>query len=169
MNQEKNQASTIWTAKEIAKMAVVTSLYVVITITFSVFSFGVIQVRLSEMFNYLALYNKRYIWAVTLGVALANIASPQGIIDVVVGSVCTLLVLLINQRLTRNISKMSHKMVVTALVFAFSMFTVAGQLTFLYDAPFFANWLIIGVGELLSMTIGGIMIYWVGKRIDLTK
>ena len=45
------------------------------------------------MFNYLSLYNKRYIAAVTAGVALANIASPLGLIDVVVGSVSTLIVL----------------------------------------------------------------------------
>nr|WP_246042916.1 hypothetical protein [Enterococcus viikkiensis] len=45
-------------------------------------------------------------------------------------------------------------MIVTALIFAFSMFTVAGQLSFFYQAPFFFNWLVIGLGELLSMSLG---------------
>jgi uncharacterized membrane protein len=59
--------------------------------------------------------------------------------------------------------------VLTAIVFAVSMFTVAGQLTFLYGLPFFYNWLIIGLGELLSMTVGGMIVYTLGKKIDLTK
>jgi uncharacterized membrane protein len=60
-------------------------------------------------------------------------------------------------------------MIVTALLFSFSMFTIAGQLTVLYQAPFFFNWLIIGLGELLSMGLGGVLIYLINKRIDLTK
>ncbi len=169
MNTEKTRSVTHWTTQETAKMALVTSLYVVITIFLAVISFGAVQIRLSEMFNYLALYNKRYIWAVTLGVAIANLASPNGLIDVVVGSSCTFFVLLINHQLTKRMKQLKSKMVVTAIVFALSMFTVAGQLTILYDLPFFYNWLVIGIGELISMTVGGIIIYMIGEKIDLTK
>ena len=63
---------------------------------------------------------------------MANIASPLGLIDVVVGSVSTLIVLLINYKSLVAIKNMKIKMAVTACVFAFSMFTVAGQLTILY-------------------------------------
>lgn len=169
MNNHEVRSASRWTTKETAKMALVASLYVVVTVFLAVISFGAVQIRLSEMFNYLALYNKRYIWAVTVGVAIANIASPNGLIDVVVGSICTLFVLLFNQWLTKRMKSMKNKIVVTALVFAVSMFTVAGQLTILYQAPFFYNWLIIGLGELVSMTIGGVIIHFIGKRIDLTK
>ena len=121
------------------------------------------------MFNFLPLFNKRYTIAVTLGVAIANLASPLGIVDVLFGSVSTLIVLLICRAVTKRITSLKKKMIVTTLIFAFSMFTVAGQLTFFYQAPFFFNWLIIGLGELLSMSLGGILIYLVNKRIDLTK
>src|SRR5699024_12165256 len=59
-------------AYELTKMSLVASLYVVVTMMLAVFSFGAIQLRLSEMFNYLALYNKRYVISVTLGVVFAN-------------------------------------------------------------------------------------------------
>ncbi|KAF1297876.1 hypothetical protein BAU15_08200 [Enterococcus sp. JM4C] len=169
MNQNKTRTTTRWTVSETARMALITGLYVVITVFLSVISFGAIQIRLSEMFNYLSLYNKRYIIAVTLGVAIANMASPLGIIDVVVGSVSTFIVLVVNYYVTRNLKNMKHKMIVTAILFAFSMFTVAGQLTILYDAPFFLNWVVIGAGELASMTVGGIIIHWASKKIDFTK
>ncbi len=89
MEKNNTRSAKRWTTTDVTRMALVTGLYVAVTLVLSVFSFGVIQIRLSEMFNYLSLYNKRYIVAVTAGVALANIASPLGLIDVVVGSVST--------------------------------------------------------------------------------
>lgn len=170
MNLEKSSAQR-WTTTDTAKMAVVTGLYVAVTIVLSVISFGAIQLRVAEMFNYLPLFNKRYTIAVTLGVAIANLASPLGIgiVDVALGSVSTLIVLLICRGITRKVTNLKKKMIITAFLFAFLMFTVAGQLTFFYQAPFLLNWLIIGLGELLSMSLGGIIIYLINKRIDLTK
>ena len=52
---------------------------------------------------------------------------------------------------------------------ALSMFTVAGPLTFFYQLPFWYTWLTVGLGELLSMTVGGILIYVLNKKIQLVK
>ncbi|MDH6363251.1 putative membrane protein [Enterococcus sp. PF1-24] len=169
MNNQESRSVTHWTTAEITKIALVASLYVALTVLLSVISFGAVQIRLSEMFNYLALYNKRYVWAVTIGVLIANLASPNGLMDVVVGSICTFLVLQFSRWATKNIQSLKLKMVLTAIIFAISMFTVAGQLKILFDAPFFENWWLIAIGELLSMTIGGLIIYFVGERIDLTE
>lgn len=156
-------------AIELTKIALVTSLYVTVTIVLAVFSFGLIQFRLSEMFNYLALYHKRYVIAVTLGVVIANFMSPTWVLDVPIGGLSTFLVLILCRYLTRDIKSDLYKMMITAIVFSISMFTVAGQLTFLFDMPFFATWLIVGLGELVSMAIGGIFIYLLSKKIDLSS
>ncbi|MGE7694294.1 QueT transporter family protein [Lysinibacillus sp. NPDC094177] len=163
----KNSSRTSVT--ELTKTALVAALYVAVTVLLSVISFGAVQLRLSEMFNYLALYNKRYVLAVTLGVVLANFMSPTWILDVPIGGIATFLVLILCRRVTKNITNVIVKMVITALIFSISMFTVAGQLTILYDLPFWATWFTVGVGELLSMTVGGITIYLLNKKIDLTK
>ena len=145
---EKVRSEAVWTTREVTKMALVAALYVAVTFVLQPVGYGNIQFRVAEMFNFLALANKRYVWAVTIGCGIANLASPNGLLDVVVGSSCTFFV--------------------TAFIFALSMFTVAAQLTLLYQAPFFFNWLTIGIGELLSMTIGGILIYLLAQKIDLT-
>lgn len=88
---------------ELTKTSLVAALYVTVTLMLSVISFGAVQLRLSEMFNYLALYNKRYVLAVTLGVVIANFMSPTWLLDVPIGGIGTLLVLLLCRRLTRNI------------------------------------------------------------------
>ena len=56
----------------LAKTAIVAAIYVVMTLMLSPLSFGIVQVRFSEMLNYTALFNRRYVWAVTLGVFLAK-------------------------------------------------------------------------------------------------
>lgn len=169
MNQSHTSSSARIDLAELTKVAIVTALYVVVTLLLAVISFGAIQLRLSEMFNYLALFHKRYVVAVTLGVVFANFMSPTWVLDVPIGGISTLIVLLICRAVTKRMKNDIAKMVVTAIIFSISMFTVAGQLYILLDFPFFHTWLFVGMGELFSMTIGGIIIYFINKRIDLTK
>lgn len=169
MNQSYTSRSTSINLVELTKIAIVTSLYVVVTLLLAVISFGAIQLRLSEMFNYLALYHKRYVVAVTLGVVFANFMSPTWVLDVPIGGMSTLFVLVLCRSVTKGMKHTISKMIVTAIIFALSMFTVAGQLYILLDFPFFHTWLFVGLGELFSMTIGGIIIYFIHKRIDLTR
>jgi uncharacterized membrane protein len=168
-----NQTETNYTSSkpiaELTKISLVAALYVAITVTLAVISYGAIQLRLSEMFNYLALFHKRYVIAVTLGVLIANFMSPTWMLDVPIGSIATFLTLILCRAITKNVQNVRMKMVITAIIFALSMFTIAGQLTIVYDLPFFFTWFTVGVGELLSMTVGGFIIYLLSQKIDLTK
>lgn len=158
---------------DLAKVAVVAALYVVVTIVLAPFSFGAYQLRLSETFNHLALFNKRYVLAVTLGVAIANIASPLGVLDIIWGSFQTLVMLLLVRLFTRNVSSLIVKMIIAILVTTFMMWMIALELAVVgnhaFWPTFWAAWLSTGVGELLSMTVGAILVYLVNKRIDLSK
>lgn len=154
---------------ELAKMAIVASLYVAVTMMLAVVSFGAVQLRLSEMFNYLALFHKRYVIAVTAGVVLANFFSPTWFLDVPVGGIATFIVLIICRTATKNMASYKMKFFWTAIIFAVSMFTVAGQLTLLYGLPFWITWLTVGAGELLSMTVGAAIMLALSKKIDFTK
>ncbi len=154
---------------EMTKTALVAAVYVAVTLLLAVISFGAIQFRMAEMFNYLALFNKRYVAAVTLGVVIANFMSPTWILDVPIGGIATFLMLILCRAVTKNMKNDIWKIAVTAVLFALSMFTVAGQLTILFDLPFWATYLTAGLGELLSMTVGGVLIYFISKKIDLTK
>ena len=169
MNISTLKSSPRVAVSELTKIALVAALYVAVTVILAVISFGAVQLRLSEMFNYLALYNKRYVVAVTAGVVIANFMSPTWILDVPIGGIGTLLVLLLCRRVTRNIKSDVLKMGVTAIIFSLSMFTVAGQLTILHGFPFWLTYFTVGVGELLSMTVGGIIMHSLHKKIDFTK
>ncbi|MDY0404205.1 QueT transporter family protein [Virgibacillus sp. 179-BFC.A HS] len=169
MHKSVSHAPFSTSVMEMTKISLVAALYVVVTAWLAVFSFGAIQLRLSEMFNYLALYNKRYVFAITAGVVIANFMSPTWMLDVPIGGTATFLVLIFCRLVTKRIKNEPMKIAVTAIIFAVSMFTVAGQLAIVLDLPFFYTWLTVGLGELLSMTVGGILIYFVGKKIDLSR
>ncbi|HJF79963.1 MAG TPA: QueT transporter family protein [Enterococcus cecorum] len=169
MHQEKPQTIANSKTLELAKSAIVAALYVALTVVLAPFSYGAIQVRIAEMFNFLPLYNKRYIWAVTVGVFISNLFSQVGPIDLVVGTLSTLFVLLINVKVTENMKSMKQKMAVSTIICAVSMFTIAAELTLVAGLPFFYSWLTIGVGEFIAMAVGSLIIYAVGKKIDLTK
>lgn len=114
----------------LAKTAIVAAIYVVMTLMLSPLSFGIVQVRFSEMLNYTALFNRRYVWAVTLGVFLANLASPTAILDVPIGTIGTLAFILLSRWLAKFVHQKWAKFAIMGVLFALSMFTVASSLIY---------------------------------------
>src|SRR5699024_1329639 len=138
-------------------------------IVLSDFSFGAIKIRLSELFNSLVLFHKSYVVAITLGVVIVNFLSSTWFLVVPFGGIALFLVLVISILATKCIKNLKIKLAITVVIFTLSMFTVAGQLHFVFDMPFWVTYATVGLGELLSMTIGGIFIYFLNKKLDLTK
>lgn len=155
--------------QEMTKVGLVAALYVAVTLVLAVISFGTVQLRLSEMFNYLVLFHKRYIVAVTLGVVLANFLSPMWWIDVPIGGTATLIVLIICRIVTKNMKNLVMKLIITGVLFTVSMFTVAAQIAVVSEAPFWPIYGMVAVGEAFSMLVGGVTIYLLQKKINFAK
>lgn len=77
--------------EKIVIIAVVAALYAALTLALSPISFGPIQFRIAEVMTLLPLLGKEYIIALTIGCFLANLFGPVGIIDVIFGTVATLI------------------------------------------------------------------------------
>ena len=153
----------------LAKAGVVAGLYVAITLLLAPFSFGAVQLRLSELFNNLSVFNKRYIRAVTLGCAIANLTSPLGVVDVIFGSLGTLVMTSLSYYLTRNVESVPKKLAICVIICALMSWSVALELYFVSKAPFWMTYLTVGIGELISMAIGAIIVYGISKVIDLSE
>ena len=65
VNNQKKQSLV-----SLTKAGIVAALYAALTLVLSPISYGAMQIRLSEIFNNLAVFNKRYIWALTIGCAI---------------------------------------------------------------------------------------------------
>ena len=77
--------------KKLCRSAVISALYVAITLIFAPFAFGPLQVRPAEAFCLLPLFFPESIVGLTVGCALSNLASPFILYDLPFGSLATLL------------------------------------------------------------------------------
>lgn len=80
-------------AKKIVRISIIAALYVVLTYSLPALAYGPIQFRFSEVMTLLAFIHPFYILPLTLGCFIANLGSPFGIIDVIVGTTASFLAL----------------------------------------------------------------------------
>ncbi|GBG96703.1 QueT transporter family protein [Lactococcus termiticola] len=160
--------------------AIVCALYIIVTYLMASFNLAVgpIQFRLSEMFNFMAFYNKRYLWAVTLGVAISNVIVPGnlGLVDFLVGGGSTLIFLGLGVLITKRLEgkrilggAVNLRFLVFSVFFAISMVTIAAELHFMLQLPFWITWATLAGGEFVSLIIGMFIIEQINRHIDLRQ
>lgn len=157
------------TLTELTRTALVAALYAVLTLSLFMFSYGAIQLRLSETLNNLAVFNKRYVVALTIGCAIANLWSPMGIWDVIFGSMGTLVMTGLSYYFSRFVTKTWHKLAISVVICTLSTWSVALELNLISHAPFWPTYLTVAIGEFISMIIGAILFGLLSRRIDLTN
>lgn len=135
--------------KSIAQIAILAALYVAINYAFAFMSFGNIQFRLAEMLVLLVFYNRKYAISVVLGCVIANIGSPLGWIDIVVGSGSTLIACLMMMPFKRNIWIASLAPTITCVL-------VAWELSYVFGTPFWYNVATVLPCEFAVVTIVGV-------------
>lgn len=109
--------------RQLTLNSMITAIYLVIAIFLP--SYGPVQLRLTEMFAHLPLYNRKYTIGLVLGVALANMRSEFGIYDVFFGTLHTVLSVWLTSKLVKEHDSMKKKMVINALVFSAMSFILA--------------------------------------------
>ena len=156
--------------KSLTKVGITAALYVVLTLVVAPFSFGAFQFRVSEIFNHLIDLNKRYIWALTIGCAIANMASPLGPIDILVGTSGTLISGLLIYAINKHVSNLKAKLAVSTIIpTVVGMIPIALELHYVQHLPFWLTYGTSMVGEIISCLVGAFLVYGLSKRIDLTK
>ena len=90
-----NQTSSV---RKLVRCALVAALYVALCLALAPFSYGAVQVRVAEALCLLPVFGPEYIVAVTLGCLLANFLGSS-LIDVVFGTLATLLACLVTYKL----------------------------------------------------------------------
>jgi uncharacterized membrane protein len=82
----------------VTRSAVISALYFCITMLTAPISFGPIQIRIGESMTLLPVLFPEASIGLAIGCALANISSPFGILDVIVGSTVTLVAGLLSSK-----------------------------------------------------------------------
>ena len=121
--------------RQLTLNAMIAAIYVVITIFLP--SYGPLQLRLTEMFAHLPMFNKKYSIGLILGVAIANIRSEFGIYDIIFGTLHTALSLLIVFFIIKESDSLMKKMLINTAVFTAMSFILALMVSILTDEIFF--------------------------------
>ena len=83
----------------VSQTAIIAAIYVVITVLFSYISFGVFQVRISEALTLLPVLTPAAIPGLFIGAFLGNILGTGNVIDMVFGSLATLIAAILTYRI----------------------------------------------------------------------
>ncbi|MGL4738195.1 MAG: QueT transporter family protein [Cellulosilyticaceae bacterium] len=75
--------------KRMVKVALVAALYATLTVALAPISYGSLQFRVAEVLVLLAFFDPFYIGGLTLGCLIANLLGPNGLMDVVFGTIAT--------------------------------------------------------------------------------
>ncbi|MCD6183938.1 MAG: QueT transporter family protein [Thermovirga sp.] len=139
----KEAWSKITTPKGIAKAAIIGAAYAMLTIFFAPISYGPVQVRVSEALTLLPWLWVEAIPGLFIGCVIANFAGGFGIIDVVFGSLATLVAAMLTRKMPSKITAAIPPVVVNAVI-------VGAYLSFLTDFSWQAAMLYVGAGEVVA-------------------
>jgi len=89
------QNNKYFNVKIIAANGIIAGLYAAITIACGPLSYEFMQIRISELLNLLVFFNPSYTIGLTLGCLLANLFSTVGPLDVIFGTLTTLVACLL--------------------------------------------------------------------------
>ena len=151
-------------SKTLARIGLIAALYVVITIVLHPISYSNIQVRLSEILTLLPFF-MGYPAAIGLwiGCMIANIFGGLGLIDIIFGSLITLIAGLFTARASSLYEASIYPIV-------FNAFGVALILKITSDLPYLWTALSVGLGQFIAIFVIGIPIMkLLNKKIDLKE
>lgn len=156
--------------KTLVTNGLVAALYIAVSMLIQPFGFTNIQFRLSELFNHLIVFNKKYFAGIILGVFLANLLlSPLGIYDLIFGVGMSAIALLMTMAVGRFVKNIWLRMIANTIIFTFNMWIIALMLYLALDLPFMFTWLTAAAGEFVVMAIGMPIIYALHKRMKFDK
>ena len=126
----------------------IAAIYVVLNIIFASISYGPIQIRIAESLTVLPFIDPSAIIGLFVGCILANILGPVGMVDIIGGSLCTL----VAAYLTYKLKNPKLAPLPPVLINAFG---VSIYLHLLFDLPYWITVLYIGMGEIIACYILG--------------
>ena len=148
----------------ICQAAVIAALYVVLTSVFSAFASGVIQVRVSEALTILPAFTPAAIPGLVIGCLLSNTLTGCVLLDIIFGSVATLIGALGSYALRR------HTWLVPIPPIVSNMIIVPFVLRYAYGATDAFPFMIatVGAGEIISCYLLGMILYGALKKVNHT-
>lgn len=148
--------------QHLTRAAAVGAAYAVLSLFSSVFSltFGVVQCRFSEALCVLPFFFPETVWGLFAGCLITNLLSPYGLLDLIVGSLATLIAALLTARCRKKwLAPLPPVVLNTLLVGAVIAYEETG-LTAAFPATWAINGLTVGAREAIACYGLGMLLLW---------
>jgi uncharacterized membrane protein len=148
--------------RNLALIALISSLYAIGTVLIAPISYGIVQARLTDsliLLSYLPEFGWSAVFGVTLGNIIANFFSPYGLPDIILGTIANVVASLSVMYISKL--KVKQKIVIAALVASVEIALIVGVglLHIIYSvASIELAFLSVFVGEVISVAIVGIIL-----------
>lgn len=147
-----------YTTRQITQAAVIAAAYIVLTLAFAPISFGLVQFRVSEALMLLAAVTPTAIPGLFVGCILANLLGGFGLVDIIFGSLATLIAAVLTHHLSVKLPARFHKIKLLLLplpTIIANGIIVGGYLPFLIPE---IRALSDSLGTVLAISIGSVML-----------
>ena len=157
--------------RTLAVNGVIAALYTAVSFLIAPFGFTLIQFRISEVFNHLVVFNKKYIFGIVVGVFITNLLLSPIAVDIIFGVLHSAIALTITIVSAKFIQGIFKRMLFNTLVFTATMIIIAFQLSVFLDIPeyngipFLMIYLTLAIGEFIVMAIGIPVMTALNKRL----
>lgn len=154
------QLKKMFTTRFVARAAAIGAVYAALTLILAPISYGQVQLRVSEALTLLPVLTPAAVPGLFVGCLIANLLGSASALDVIFGSLATLLAALLTRRL-RNRSALAAlpPVVMNALI-------VGGVLSYTLSLPLFATMGWVGLGEALACFVLGLPLLRVARRLQ---
>lgn len=145
----------------ITEAAVIAAIYTVLVLIFQFSSFGPIQFRIAEALTILPYFTPAAIPGVTIGCFLSAVIAGADILDMVFGSLATLIAAILSYKLRR------HKFLVPIPPIVVNAIVVPWVLRFAYGEaqPIYLMMLSVGAGQLVAAGILGMILLFALDKV----
>lgn len=140
-------------------LGMVAAIYVAITVPLSQFAYMGVQFRVSEALVLLCFYRKEYCFSMVIGCAIANLFSPMWAVDIIFGTLATLLAV-ICVYLSKNL------FIASIFPVVFNAVIIGFELYYMFELPLWLSMLQVGIGQFLCVCIIGIVLF---KSLERNK
>lgn len=151
--------------KKLVKLAMVAGIYAALTIGLAPISYLNVQFRISEILVLLVFMNSSYTWALTVGCFIANMLGPNGIGDVIFGTLATFISCLAIIQTKKYLKDSKYSLIVSSIWPSIINGLIIGlMLNNFYNLPLVLSILEVMMGEFVVVTIIGVPFFSLFKK-----
>ncbi|NEZ47600.1 QueT transporter family protein [Clostridium niameyense] len=137
--------------------SLIAAIYTALTVLLAPISYGQLQIRVSEALVLLPFFSSYSIWGVFIGCIISNLIGGNGIIDIIFGSLATLIAAILTYYIGK--SNLKHKKFIAPLPpIIINAIVIGLVLKYTLRLPLLLSMLWVGIGEAISCYILGLLL-----------